>query len=186
MGLDVADEGKDENCAILRFGGYVDRALTWSGVDPTETARRARDIFRANRVLYVNVDGIGVGASVAPDLNKRYHAKAYKIMVSWAPTQEAEEGRFGILRDEMLWAVREWLRTDRGAMLPPDEKLEEELLCLQYWTDSRGRLKISDRDQIAKAVNRSADRLMALALTFVSGAGGKSKKLSRFTYITRG
>ena len=78
-------------------------------------------------------------------------------------------GEFGIIRDQLLWDVREWLRCD-DAMLPPDEKLIEELLVLTYSTDT-GKVKILEKKEIKILIKRSPDRMDALSLTFYQGGG---------------
>ena len=54
-------------------------------------------------------------------------------------------GDFYILRDQLWWQVREWLRTDPGAMLPPDEMLIEELTIPTYQIVS-GKIRIMKKD----------------------------------------
>ena len=83
---------------------------------------------------------------------------------------KTEIGDFRILRDELLWLVREWLRTDPGAMLPPDEDLIEELLAPTYDTDS-GKVEVMKTKKLKELLARSPDRLMSLAMTF-AGMGG--------------
>ena len=55
-----------------------------------------------------------------------------KKQVASSPTEQTELGEFQILRDQLWWTCREWLRTDTGAMLPPDELLVEELQTPTY------------------------------------------------------
>lgn len=65
--------------------------------------------------------------------------------------------------------MREWLRLDPGAMLPPDEDLCQELTAPTYAKDNKGRIKVSDNDTIKEKLTpkRSPDRASALMLTFV-------------------
>jgi hypothetical protein len=79
----------------------------------------------------VNVDGTGIGAGVAPYL-QREGINATSVMVASKPTESTELGEFRILRDQLWWACRESLRTDPGSMLPPDEMLIEELCVPTY------------------------------------------------------
>uniref|UniRef100_A0A6M3IHR6 Putative terminase n=1 Tax=viral metagenome TaxID=1070528 RepID=A0A6M3IHR6_9ZZZZ len=171
MGLDVAEMGDDSNVAVGRYGGYLTSFDTWNGVDPIETGNRAVTWYRRNKgINRANVDATGVGAGVAPHMQRSDGVIATGIKVASKPTTKTEIGEFRILRDELLWRVREWLRTDSGAMLPPDEALIEELTALTYNTDT-GYVEVTKTADMKKILGRSPDRLMSLAMTF-AGAGG--------------
>jgi hypothetical protein len=164
MGLDVGEFGTDSNCACFRYGGFVERLLPWSGVDTLVTAERAVSEYNARRVSRVNVDATGVGAGVAPQMT-RSRCYANPVKVASAPTERTELGEFGNLRDQLWWACREWLRTDTGAMLPPDEVLLEELLTPTYEVKN-GKIKVMDKPTMRELLRRSPDRADALCLTF--------------------
>jgi hypothetical protein len=165
MGIDCADMGNDLNSACFRYGGWVAPLERWGGVDMIETGEKSRDLYFGKlRIVSATVDGNGVGAGVAPHM-RRLLCNAHKIMVTESPTKNTEMGTFGVLRDELLWAVREWLRVDTGSMLPPDENLIEELQVLTYAT-IKGKLKVMDTDTIRDLLKRSPDSLMSLVMTF--------------------
>ena len=96
------------------------------------------------------------------------HCNAKRIMVASKPTEKTEMGEFGILRDQLWWAVREWLRTDSGAMLPPGEKLVEELSVPEYVIKG-GKIKVMSKDDMRKQLGRSPDDADALCLCFIKG-----------------
>ena len=98
------------------------------------------------------------------------YCNAKRIMVASKPTTKTDMGEFGILRDEIWWAVREWLRSDPGAMLPPNERLMEELSVAEYEIRN-GKVKISDKNAMRKELGRSPDEADALCLTFAKGVG---------------
>jgi hypothetical protein len=177
-GLDVADEGDDSNAACFRYGGFVAPIQTWGGVDPIMTGDFFCDLIDdgeplqedgRHKIDMVNVDGIGVGSGTSAYLG-RLNVQANKCMVSEAPTVEIEQGKFGCLRDQLWWLCREWLRTDTGAMLPPDEDLLEELTIPTYGIKN-GKLKIMDKDTMKKSLKRSPDKGDALCLTFYDDGG---------------
>jgi len=90
--------------------------------------------------------------------------------VAEAPTATVEEGEFGILRDQLWWSVREWLRTDPSAMLPPDPDLADEL-CAPRYRIKRGKIKVSDKEALRTMLRRSPDKADALCLTFAPAHG---------------
>lgn len=166
-GLDVAEFGKDLNVLTFKYGGFVPMPVHWSGVDTTITADRAAEMHINANALYTNVDGNGLGAGVAPLMCRDYKIDARSIKVQERATSESELGQFFSKRDEMAWALREWLRRDKGAMLPPLEKLREELLAPTY-SLLNGRIKVSDSATLREKLRRSPDHFWSLAMCFAS------------------
>lgn len=164
MGLDVAEFGADSNVAIFRYGGWVARPVTWRGVDPIVTGARGGELYKQRGATVAHVDATGVGAGVGPHM-ARQGCRANSVKVASAPSISTELGAFGILRDQLWWAVREWLRTDPGAMLPPDAELCEELTTPTYTTKT-GVIKVMAKETMKELLGRSPDKADALALTF--------------------
>ena len=165
MGLDWGEFGSDANAACFRYGGYVERIVTWQGVDTIATSERTVVEFKARKAITgVNVDATGVGAGVAPYV-QRQGIPAHRVMAASSPTRKTEIGEFALLRDQLWWLCREWLRTDPGAMLPPDEMLIEELTVPTYEVYN-GKIKVMKKDTMRELLKRSPDRADALCLTF--------------------
>jgi hypothetical protein len=164
MGLDVGEFGTDSNCACYRYGGWVDRMTTWGGVDTVVTGDRAVVEFQSRTLSMLNVDSTGVGAGVAPQIERK-NIVANAVKVASKPTEETELGEFYILRDQLWWACREWLRTDPGAMLAPDELLIEELQTPTYQVEN-GKIRVMKKITIRELIKRSPDRADSLILTF--------------------
>jgi hypothetical protein len=164
MGLDIAELGIDSNCQCFRWGSWVEPLITWGGVDVIQTGDRAHHECEARSVAERHADATGVGAGVPPHMN-RLGSFTTAVKVASSPTIKTELGEFGILRDQLWWSCREWLRTDTGAMLPPDEQLMEELLVPTYQVKG-GKIKIMDKDTMRDHLKRSPDRADALCLTF--------------------
>ncbi len=96
-----------------------------------------------------------------------------KVMTAESPTERVRDlgrdlGEFNKLRDQLAWMVREWLRTDPGAMLPPCKRLTDAMLCIEYRED-RGKMRVSSKDDMRKALGYSPDEWDALCLTFAYG-----------------
>lgn len=168
MGLDVAEYGDDSNVASFRYGGYVPRLITWRGMDPDATSTRAAELYkeRETEPQAAYVDGTGVGSGVAPGMRRQGCRKALGIKVAEKPTRTTEMGDFAQLRDQLYWAIREWLRDSEAAMLPPDEELIEELKTPTYGFDRRRRIKVMAKEDMKELLGRSPDKLDGLALTF--------------------
>jgi hypothetical protein len=164
MGFDVGEFGTDANVACFRYGGFLERLAVWSGVDTLQTGYRAVAEYNGRDILRCNVDATGVGAGVAPHMT-RLRCSALPVKVASKPTESTEMGEFHILRDQLWWACREWLRTDPGAMLPPDELLLEELATPTYEIRN-GKIRVMRKDVMRELLQRSPDRADALCLTF--------------------
>ena len=168
MGQDVGEFGSDSNVACFRYGGFVEQFVVWGGVDTLISGDRAVAEYKCRKVLNANVDGTGVGAGVAPHMQKS-GCSAISVKVASKPTQTTEMGEFYILRDQLWWACREWLRADSGAMLPPDEMLCEELQTPTYEIQN-GKIRVMKKDTMRELLKRSPDRADALCLTFYDGS----------------
>jgi hypothetical protein len=164
MGQDVGEFGTDANVAAFRYGGFVERLVIWQGVDTLVTGDRAIDEYKKRNISKANVDATGIGAGVAPHM-QRGDCSAIPVKVASSPTETTELGEFYILRDQLWWACREWLRTDPGAMLPPDEQLIQELQTPTYEIQN-GKLRVMKKATMRELLKRSPDRADALCLTF--------------------
>jgi len=177
MGVDVAELGTDYNVACFRYGSFVARFLPWAGLDGHATAMKCLKLYRAKGVTFAAIDASAYGSTIAPimartDRDQKTSREAIRvagIKASEAPQAfvRVEWGEFYQLRDQLWWAVREWLRTDPQAMLPPDELLLEELKVATYGVDDRtNKIKILRKDDMRALLRRSPDRADALCLTF--------------------
>jgi hypothetical protein len=183
MGLDMAEFGPDENVACFRYGGYVDRFRVWNGLDPLQTAMKAYGLYTENNVDILCVDGTGVGAGVAPTIVREARRdaletgdksltdiRAVTVKVSEKPRRYIKQfdlhDEFAMLRDQIWWCVRVWLKDSPESMLPPDRELLEDLRTVQYEKNNRGKIKIESKKELRKRLKRSTNRGDALALTF--------------------
>jgi hypothetical protein len=176
MGLDVAEFGADSNAAVFRYGGWVSLFETWGGVDIYQTGERAAVLYQERGAQAAQVDATGVGAGVAPHMVRKGCKRVNPVRVAVSPTQTTEQGEFALLRDQLWWAVREWLRTDSGAMLPPDRDLTQELTTPTYSVKD-GKIRIMSKDVMKELLKRSPDKADALCLTFAPASRGAVGKV---------
>lgn len=177
-GLDVGELGNDPSVICIRYGGFVSRFKDWHGVDTVYTGDKTIESVRDANVKCTMCDGNGVGAGVAPHMmRKGYPARGVKTQETPDDRDaEPEIGQFFILRDQLAWQLREWLRTEPGAMLPPDEELIEELSVPTYRVDGKW-VKLMKADVFKDLLNRSPNKFSALCLTFAKplDIGGVTK-----------
>jgi hypothetical protein len=166
-GLDVGELGNDPSVWCGRYGSWLTRFKEWGGVDTNYTSDRAIELLRENNIRCTMVDGNGIGAGVAPNMmRKGYAARGVKTQEKPDDREtEPEYGEFYILRDQLAWQVREWLRADPTSMLPPDEELIEELSVLTYSIEGKW-VKLMKSDVLKDLIKRSPNKFSALCLTF--------------------
>lgn len=116
---------RDTKPFLQALTGQTDPAVTAAtftdckDIDIISTADKASELFKSKDVSRCNVDATGVGAGVAPQM-QRNGSSATAVKVASKPTQTTELGEFALLRDQLWWSAREWLRADPGSMLPPE------------------------------------------------------------------
>lgn len=181
MGLDVAEYGPDWNVPCLRYDWYVPRIpRIWQGVDSMVTADKGVDVVNRFDVEIVLVDATGVGTGVAPAMARQKKGlRAVSVKVAGKPGNfiKAEQGEFHILRDQLWWAMREWLRTDPRACLPPEPQLTQELLVPTYEVQGR-EIRVMGKDTMREYLKRSPNYADSLALTFTPANSARVVRLS--------
>jgi hypothetical protein len=167
FGCDIAGPGAnaDDTVVVIRYGNYVAPLLTLDKQEVSDTIVKISQLYKKYKAEVAYIDGIGIGASVAGGLNAK-GCPAVNVMVTTRPTvAPATMGSFERLRDQLYWELRTFLMRE-DAMLPPDERLREELLVLSYELKD-GRIKIIPKDKMKALLGgRSPDALDALALSF--------------------
>ena len=95
--------------------------------------------------------------------------------------------KFVNMRAWLFWAVRDWLnpKNETGAMLPPDDRFDEEATEIKYSFRSDGRILIEPKDDIKKRIGRSPDLFDSLANTFYPLHNRQGIDLSRLAKTIR-
>lgn len=190
LGVDVARFGDDTTVLqpVLTDLQCALPAETHAKQDNVEVAGHVMDSVQKLRALLaypveagpvaVNIDDIGVGGGVTDHLRHSDRATALGITVnavnvSSAATSSATDDRYSNLRTQIWFALRDWLR--EGGQLPPNGKLEGELVAVRYSFDTQGRSRVEKKDEIKKRLQRSTDHADALGLAIytppVTGSG---------------
>jgi hypothetical protein len=119
----------------------------------------------------VNVDGIGIGASLIDSAKLLNVPDIIPIIVSnaanWRDPKCPTLG-FLNLRAAMMWKVATLLNPDRGPpetrlALPPDPELKADLTAPTY-TMTIGGIKVESKEDIRERIGRSTDSSDAVGL----------------------
>jgi hypothetical protein len=179
LGVDIAEFGVDYNVLFRRYANLVLPAHRWSGLDSDASADKILEFYYQFNAEMALIDGIGVGSNVAPKLVREDRKKrpghddpvrAVSVIFSEKPSPiiKTELGDFYQKRDQLWWAMREWLKNpENEAMLPPINDLVEELMTATYSTDKHGgKITVMSKDEFRDILKRSPNYADALALTF--------------------
>jgi hypothetical protein len=166
LGVDPARFGDDEFVIAARRGRRLLPLRAFTQLDGPNGAGKVlefvRDERRTGEKPRVKIDVIGIGASVYDCLKHSDEVEAVAVNVAMSPTStEPNEPEYALLRDQLWFAVRSWLK---DAAIPEDGKLESDLVAPQYGYDARGRIKVEGKAEIKKRLGRSPDRADAVCL----------------------
>lgn len=112
------------------------------------------------RPQYINVDEIGIGAGV---LDRLVELGLPAVGVNVARASH-EPSKFRLLRDELWWKYREFVRVD-GGQIPDDDDLIAQSSGIKYKFDSAGRYVVESKDDMKKRLGRSPDDADAVCLS---------------------
>lgn len=95
-GLDVADEGSDQNAITIKNGSIVLESKCWGGGDSNEITTTAIGIMKKYNCYDMNYDAIGVGAGIKAVTNKSPY---FKNVYSYKSSREVSDPYEEIVED---------------------------------------------------------------------------------------
>jgi hypothetical protein len=185
IGVDVARGGADQTILAIRQGSYFQPIKAYPGTaTPDGGAVAAQVVKHYQSGCRINIDVIGVGASVY-DILKNTYPNVYALgNEGSSKTDKSKKLAFLNKRAELYWLLREALDPENGAniCLPRDNKLKAEL-CAPRWSlvppaannaGKKGRIKVESKDEIKKRIGRSPDRADAICYSWDNSSNGSS------------
>ena len=186
LGIDVG-RGGDASVISLAFDSMrIKEIRSYDDKDTMAIVGRTQQIQRVYPVMAV-VDVIGIGAGVVDRLRELkarvtpFNAAA-PALDPWAAKLKSKAGRtdrrltdrsgeltFLNMRAAAWWYMRELMNPIYGnpVALPPDDLLTGELTAPKYQTVSGGSIKIEDKDDIKKRLDRSTDRADSVIMALI-------------------
>ena len=166
LGVDPARFGEDEFAIVVRRGPVMLMPITFRGADAVSGAQRVLNVVAEHKLkeerAVVRVDTTGYGGGVADILRKHRHLDVIDVTAGSTPSSDT----YQLTRDELWFTMRDWLVT--GGALPPDSKLEGELLAPTYSFTPRQKISVEKKDDTKKRLRRSPDRADAASLAVYS------------------
>jgi len=173
IGVDVARGGGDHTVITLRYGHWFAHQRAYPGhmTPDGETVAQLVLSARGASQCKVNVDVIGVGASVYDCLRRHIGNKAVALNASQASDAQDKTGQMNFVnrRAEWWWSLREALdpATGDALALPPDRELLSDLASVRYRYKPRG-IQVESKDDIIRRIGRSPDKGDSLVYAFAT------------------
>lgn len=174
IGVDVARGGLCESTIVPRHGFWIAPIIALPGQSTPNGETLADQIVLVKRSpkVEIRIDVVGVGSSAYDVLVHRGIEPVFGLNGGGAavnseglPYRDASGSlEFFNLRSFWIWRIRELLDpvNNFNLALPPDKKLEADLLALRWRIQpSRnkfGQIRVESKDEIIKRLGRSPDR----------------------------
>lgn len=159
MGVDIARFGENSSTICIRQGRKVFPIEVLPKQDLMQTAHRVAEAIKEHRPIQTFVDGSGIGAGVVDRLRQLNFN-----VVDVNGGNSSLNPRFLNKRAEMWWECKEFIES--GCELPKDQKLKDELTCVEYDYTDKGRIRLDRKTDIMEKYGFSPDRADALTMTF--------------------
>lgn len=169
LGVDPAEYGDDDTALVLRRGCKVLWTKRWSKMGNAMVARRIAAILKQyeeknDAIDAVCIDVTGVGTGVESILTDQGWGNIYRVHFGEKPLDEEKYANRGA---ECYGVMADWFsHTTKPVDIPKDEVLQAELGARKYSYDSRRRLRLQSKEDMAKEGLPSPNTADALALTF--------------------
>lgn len=173
ISVDVARYGDDTTIIAEKRGMQLKLLKQLKHKSTTEVAGEVAYLSRQGPYGGIVVDTIGVGAGVFDQLKPIAGARMIDGNVGFQPD---DTNTYMNKRAEMYFKLRDAIK--RGASIPQDDELIEELLSIEYQFTESGKIKIKPKDQIKEDLGRSPDKADAFALLFFRDIRPQSMAMS--------
>lgn len=171
FGVDVARFGDDSTTIAPRRGRRIYPLISLQGFDNNEVAGKVleavRELRRPGEVPAIKIDCTGGHGTGPADILRTGHSREVQVVEVNASSRADDENTFTNLRAQLHFGVAQWLKD--GGELPPDKKLDVELLAPTYTFDARRRFVVESKDKIKVRIRRSPDRADAVSLAVYRG-----------------
>ena len=163
VGVDPSRGGVDFTAVSHRYGLWFDEVIKIPAKvadDGPKVAEKVRTSLKNKTVGVINVDVIGIGASVQDSLTPMFEGKIQAFMASNKSRFKDKSGKIKMrnMRAEMYWRMREALDPEHGddLMLPPGQEVVADLCSARYSITTAGVL-IEPKKDIKQRLGRSPD-----------------------------
>lgn len=161
LGCDIAGgKGADGTTLTVRQGYQVFPLIRVGNMADTVEAEDAiMEAIEQYDIDAVFIDSVGVGSGVYDRVKRRFR-NTFGVIAGGKATDD----KYGNIRDQLLWNLREWMMSG-FACLPNDDELMTQMSDIGFSTDS-GKIKVERKASMKKRLGGSPDELESLYMTF--------------------
>lgn len=163
IGVDPARFGNDSTAITRRQGRVAYRLEYYDKKDTMEVAGICAVIIRDEMPAKMFIDVGGLGAGVYDRLVELGFEDI--VMAINFGSSPIDSRKYYNKRDEMWGEMSDWLK-DEPSQVPDNDRLQMELVALEYKYNSNGQMKAEPKEDMVKRIGCSPDGGDSLALTF--------------------
>lgn len=186
IGFDPATTGKDESVVMVNQGGRVrlfekkipykdgdvvrETTGLWNDEDELTAARRVDAIARYTGATELRIDGSGLGAGIATNLERldEFHPRPYAVIRVKGGTKSSDANRWANTRSQNHAQLREQLADGLLDIDYNDNVLKSQIRAVTYETNKRGAIQITPKEKMRTEMHGSPDRLDALIYAIIN------------------
>ncbi len=183
MGLDVARQGDDSSCLLMRHGRKILDMVDGETIklfnirNITHLCLHVSKLINENYPDIVFVDGTGLGGGAVDYLRALGHTNIVEVH---GGSEAQDKDVFLNKRIEMWDRMRQWLE---GADIPDDPRLIVDLTTPEFgFQEKTQKMKLESKEDMKKRGADSPDAGDALALTFYHNVPSKTAFISDDSY----
>jgi hypothetical protein len=183
MGFDVARQGDDSSCVVIRHGRKLVEMADGEYIkryrikDTTQLCAMVSQLIAQNHPDIIVIDGTGLGGGVVDYMRLLGHDN---VIEAHGGAEPLDKKVFINKRIEMWDRMRQWLD---GADIPDDPQLIIDLTTPEFgFQDKTMKMKLESKEDMKKRGADSPDSGDALALTFYHNAPMKSQFANESSY----
>lgn len=161
--FDIARFGSAMTVGYWQRGGVCRRIYSASKQDTMRTTGDIMNLLRDQPDIPAWIDSVGLGAGVYDRLREL----DAPVIEYNAGMPAYDKTRFKNRRAEVYWTAREMMIDDLIDIDPADEELAAELGQIRYSIDSRGRIMIETKEEMARRGCPSPDHADAFVMSLM-------------------
>lgn len=159
LGVDIARFGENSSVIAKKQGRKIFELEVLPKMDLMQTAHHIAETIKKERPVQVFIDESGIGAGVVDRLRQLNFT-----VTGINGGNQSTNPRFLNRRAEIWWTMKEFI--EGLCELPKDQRLKEELTCIEYDFTDKGRIRLDRKTDIMEQYGFSPDRADALSLCF--------------------
>jgi len=166
ISLDPAGGGRDTSSCGVRDSVYLKEVFNEKISEPKQLARKVEAIRDAYDSMTddIVIDGFGIGATVAVEINTKMGESVNALLVDKA--REETKHEYKNYNAELAWLFRKWVLAGGIIITNKQQFWLKELQLIKYRRDGQGRIELQGKKEFKKDNGFSPDRFDMAKMAF--------------------